>query len=230
MSTSLNATGNILYDTITLDRGGLAQGAIYPEENGKADLGSSTNRFDNIYISGTAPTDEFTKGSWTPTFTWTTSHTTITPPTGKYVPTTQVIDAKYWTYGNEVYFFCVVSASATLKPSPYFVKTNLHNLPFERHQRRRTFKAAFRQKASTNVFNYTNFNPAASLDELDTGGQFIDYLFLDYRDKKTVTFWDGSRGEKKRDFIFQLKNSESTEKTKTEFRYISGIYRKIDPD
>lgn len=228
MSTSLNATGNILYDTITLDRGGLAQGTIYPEEDGKADLGSSTNKFDNIYISGTAPTDEFTKGSWTPTFTWTTSHTTITPPTGKYVPITQVIDAKYWTYGNEVYFFCVVSALAVLRPSPYFVKTNLHNLPFERHQRRRTFKTGFIRKAPTNVFNYTNFNPAAGVTDYFPEKE---YLYLDYRNKKTVTIWNSEISRKRPDDnIFQLENSESTEKTKIEFGYISGIYRKTDPD
>lgn len=127
MSTSLNATGNILYDTITLDRGGLAQGAIYPEEDGKADLGSSTKKFDNLYVNNIpSQSGDITEGTWTPSLNW----SGLTPSARE--PTLQNIEAGFQKAGNRVWCFCVFSI--TYYGSNY-ISSPLGGLPFKIHQR-----------------------------------------------------------------------------------------------
>ena len=226
MSTSLNATGNILYDTITLDKGSLAQGAIYPEESGKADLGSSTKKFDNVYVSGNVPTNEFTKGSWTPRFQWFSGKDSLTTPP-KYPPVVNVSEAKYWTYGNEVYL--IFSASVS-----YFFKdrdsgtyaSRLLNLPFEVHQRKRMLKYSVLWKSTSNIFRYNSFN--SNLFDREVRQSKITSIFINSLNKKTLGI--DTLGSTTTDGYFFYEERFYPDNLRTTlYFFFEGIYRKSNP-
>lgn len=117
---TINTTQNKFYEDVILKKGGQAKSIVLPNINLKADLGTPQKKFRNIYaenlIGATNNPSEVTRGSWTPTFVFSSKRRSIVPaPPADEIPTHHIIEARYQKIGKEVTLFANFSLTARVK-------------------------------------------------------------------------------------------------------------------
>lgn len=228
MSTSLNATGNILYNTITLDKDSRTlKGSLEPDQDSSSNLGTPTKRFENLYVKN-APsrsTQVISRGTWSPTFQWVQfqwGQQGGTPPPSDTV-IVRVIEAKYEKIGNEVYFSVLVSLK--LNPNKRFrtpLGSPLKNLPFVPHQRINDLKLGKAPRGvSTNFFGY-DFDPDTQVGFLWRNNYDEGLLKFNQKNQKEIGMYN-ERSSYRNRFSFIKDSGEE------DFFFTEGIYKTTDP-
>lgn len=154
-----NATTNLFFDTVYFNDGEDPKGKLLPGENGKADLGSSSLKFDNLYVNNIRGRS-VVRGTWTPSLRWSRSPYRYVNPASLSIPLPRfnLIEALYTKKERRVscsYLFSTTQPSYSSSGS-WSLSSPLGGLPFRIYQRFPLLKNMVAASADTNYFNYNS--------------------------------------------------------------------------
>lgn len=188
---TINTTQNKFYEDVILKKGGQAKSIVLPNINLRADLGTPQKKFRNIYaenlIGATNNPSEVTRGSWTPTFVFSSRRYFIVPaPPADEIPTHRIIEARYQKIGKEVTLFANFSLAARVKAGiSKTVFVYISGLPFvntesggggsslSRLYFSNSSTSTFTSPPLTNIYNYDFSNLSNSSLIADEESNFV---------------------------------------------------------